>query len=306
VNFTSRTITSSSLTNVFTTTIPLTITASNYNGNTPNTATSISAIIDGPSVSLVTNSISTLSTISNTNSYNGARYFAGSSPDSITSNNNSVSVGSLFSSVTTAYVHSESIISGTYGKELQIANGSFVTKASSYGYKDYSSLKYSSSLTNSLNYSSISSSGYRFACFAWKLTKYSLMQTITFTMNTPSGFNRSGSSGFQPLLADTTEIPFYYKVEDSAGSGGLNTYWIKGNNSTGTRIDNNVLGSTTQSTTLYHGIPESGYSTDTSSFKVIFPNPSDGNYNTNTYLYCIIGLPMNVNCYFKYMSAQVS
>ena len=306
MNFTSRTITSSSLTNVFTTTIPLTITASNYNGNTPNTATSISAIIDGPSVSLVTNSISTLSTISNTNSYNGARYFAGSSPDSITSNNNSVSVGSLFSSVTTAYVHSESIISGTYGKELQIANGSFVTKASSYGYKDYSSLKYSSSLTNSLNYSSISSSGYRFACFAWKLTKYSLMQTITFTMNTPSGFNRSGSSGFQPLLADTTEIPFYYKVEDSAGSGGLNTYWIKGNNSTGTRIDNNVLGSTTQSTTLYHGIPESGYSTDTSSFKVIFPNPSDGNYNTNTYLYCIIGLPMNVNCYFKYMSAQVS
>ena len=304
VNFTSRTITSSSLTNVFTTTIPLTITASNYNGNTPNTATSISAIIDGPSVSLVTNSISTLSTISNTNSYNGARYFAGSSPDSITSNNNSVS--SLFSSVTTAYNHTYSIISGeTYGKELQIANGSFVTKVSSYGYLNYT-MKYTSSLTNNLNYSSISSSGYRFACFAWKLTAYAGMQTITFTMNTPSGFNRSGSSGFQPLLADTTEIPFYYKVEDSAGSGGLNTYWIKGNNSTGTRIDNNVLGSTTQSTTLYHGIPESGYSTDTSSFKVIFPNPSDGNYNTNTYLYCIIGLPMNVNCYFKYMSAQVS
>ena len=306
VNFTSRTITSSSLTNVFTTTIPLTITASNYNGNTSNTATSISAIIDGPSVSLVTNYISTLSTISisNTNSYNGARYFAGSSPDSITSNNNSVS--SLFSSVTTPYNHTYSIISGTYGKELQIANGSFVTKESTYGYKDYSTMNYSSSLTNSLNYSSISSSGYRFACFAWKLTIYTGMQTITFTMNTPSGFNRSGSSGFQPLLANTTEIPFYYKVEDSAGSGGLNTYWIKGNNSTGTKIDNNVLGSTTQSTTLFHGIPDSGYSTDTSSFKVIFPNPSDGNYNTNTYLYCIIGLPMNVNCYFKYMSAQVS
>jgi hypothetical protein len=305
VNFTSKTITSSSLTSVFTTTIPLTITASNYNGNTPNTATSINAIIDGPSVSLVTNSISTLSTISNTSSYKGARYFAGSSPDSITSNNNSVS--SLFSSVTQAYNHGNSIASGeTYGKELQIANGSFVTKESTYGYKDYSTMKYSSSLTNSLIYSSILSSGYRFACFAWKLTIYAGMQIITFTMNTASGFTRSGSSGFQPLLGNTTEIPFYYKVEDSAGSGGLNTYWIKGNNSTGTKIDNNVLGSTTQSTTLFHGIPDSGYSTDTSSFKVIFPNPSDGNYNTNTYLYCIIGLPMNVNCYFKYMTAQVS
>ena len=311
VNFTSRTITSSSLTSVFTTSIPLTITAFNYIGNTSNTATSISAIIDGPSVALITSSISTLNTISNTSPYKGARYYAGSSPDSITSNNNSVTNGSLFSQVSNGgstaapYDHTQSIISGTYGKELQIANGYFVTKASSYGYLNYT-MNYSSSLTNNLNYSSILESGYRYACFAWKLTKYSLMQTITFTMNTPSGFNRSSSSGFQPLLGDTTEIPFYYKVEDSVFSGGLNTYWIKGNNNTGVQISNNIIGDTTQSTTLFHGIPDSGYSTDTSSFKVIFPNPSDGNYNTNTYLYCIIGLPMNVNCYFKYMSAQVS
>ena len=307
-----QTITSSSLTNVFTTTtIPLTITAYNYNGSASANASAINAIIDGPSVTLITNSISTLYTISNTSSYNGARYYAGSLPDSITSNNNSVS--SLFSSVTTAYIHSQSIISGTYGKELQIANGSFVTKASSYGYKDYSTLKYSSSLTNSLNYSGISSSSvYRFACFAWKITAYSGYNYITFTMNNASGFNRSGSAGFQSLttnsssLGATTEIPFYYKVEDSAGSGGLNTYWIKGNNNTGVQINNNVIGDTTQSATLYNGIPSSGYSTNTSSFTVIFPAPLAGNYNSNTYLYCIIGLPMDANCYFNYMSAQIS
>ena len=311
VNFNSTSITSTSLTDVFTTSIPLTITASNFNGNsTQASATTISAIIDGPSASLVTNSISTLSTISNTSSYNGARYFAGSSPDSITSNNNSVS--SLFSSVTTAYNHTYSIASGeTYGKELQIANGYFVTKASSYGYLNYT-MNYSSSLTNNLNYSSIPSSGYRFACFAWKLTAYEGYNYITFTMNTPSGFNRSGSSGFQPLttssssLGATTEIPFYYKVEDSAGSGGLNTYWIKGNNSTGVQINNNVIGDAAQSTSLYSGVPSSGYSTITSSFKVIFPSPLSGSYNSNTYLYCIIGLPMDANCYFKYMSAQIS
>ena len=306
-----QTITSSSLTNVFTTTIPLTITAYNYNGSASANASAINAIIDGPSVTLITNSISTLYTISNTSSYNGARYYAGSLPDSITSNNNSVS--SLFSSVTTAYVHSQSIISGTYGKELQIANGSFVTKASSYGYKDYSSLKYSSSLTNTLNYSGISSSSvYRYACFAWKITAYSGYNYITFTMNNASGFNRSGSSGFQPLTANspslgsTTEVPFYFKVEDSANSGGLNTYWIKGNNNTGVQINNNVIGDTAQSASLYNGIPSSGYSTDTSSFKVIFPAPLAGNYNSNTYLYCIIGLPMDASCYFNYMSAQIS
>ena len=174
-------------------------------------------------------------------------------------------------------------------------------------------MNYSSSLTNSLNYSSISSSSvYRFACFAWKITAYEGYNYITFTMNTPSGFNRSGSSGFQPLttssssLGATTEIPFYYKVEDSAGSGGLNTYWIKGNNSTGVQINNNVIGDAAQSTSLYSGVPSSGYSTNTSSFKVIFPSPLSGSYNSNTYLYCIIGLPMDANCYFKYMSAQIS
>ena len=131
-------------------------------------------------------------------------------------------------------------------------------------------------------------------------------------MNNASGFNRSGSSGFQPLTANspslgsTTEIPFYYKVEDSTNSGGLKTYWIKGNNSTSTQINNNVIGDTSQSSSLYNGIPSGVYSTDTNSFKVIFPAPLAGNYNSNTYLYCIIGLPMDANCYFNYMSAQIS
>ena len=313
VNFTSRTITSSSLTSVFTTSIPLTITASNYNGNTQNTATSISAIIDGPSVALITNFISTLSTISNVNiSYSGARYYAGSSPDVITSNNNSVTDGSLFSQVSNGgstaapYDHTQSIISDTtYGKELQIANGYFVTKAYSYGYMDYSEMKYSSSLTNNLNYSSISNSGYRYACFSWKYTYSSAAASITFTMNSSSGFTRGNSGGFNPLKANESPIQFYYKVEDSTGGSGVTSYWINGNDTTGLSPVNS---SNYRAITNLHGIPDTftpSGSTDSNLFRVLTVNPG-ASYTTNTILYCIIGLPMNVNCYFKYITAAIS
>ena len=311
VNFTSRTITSSSLTSVFTTSIPLTITAFNYIGNTSNTATSISAIIDGPSVDLITNFISTLSTISDTISYNGARYFAGSSPDSITSNNNSVIPGSLFSqasnggSTAAPYDHTQSILSGTYVKELQIANGYFVTKASSYGYNDYSGMKYSSSLTNELNYSSISNSGYRYACFAWKYTYSSAVASITFTMNSSSGFTRGNSGGFNPLKADESPIQFYYKVEDSTGGSGVKSYWINGNDTAGL---SQVNSSNYNSITNLHGIPDTftpSNSTNSNLFRVLPVNPG-ASYNSYTILYCIIGLPMNVNCYFDYITATIS
>ena len=316
VNFNARPINSSSLGSVFSTSIPLTVTAYNNNGGTSTTfATPISAIIDGPSVSLL-NTISTLGSIDGAGSgaVPGARFYAGATPDTITSNSNSITLGSLFTNVTGAYNHATSLL--TYTKELQIANGYFVTKASSYGYKDYTLLKYNSTTANGINYSTVTSSGvYRYACFAWNipLSQYTGLTTLTFTMVGATGFSRAGGSTFQPLTANsaslgtTVTIPFYYKIEDTGGT--TVTYWVKGNEvPAGGELNNNSISTVGQASTPYQGITNIGaaFATDTNNFKTFLPNVQSGKYTSNTRIYCIIGLPMDANCYFQYMTLQVS
>jgi hypothetical protein len=130
-------------------------------------------------------------------------------------------------------------------------------------------------------------------------------------MNNPSGFTRSSNTGsFNKLTAGGSDIIFYYKVEDSSSTGtGNRSWWINGNYKTDlTQLNTSNYNDTTYSTNL-HGIPNtftSTGSTDNNIFKVLFVNPGSSSYNANTYLYCIIGLPMNANCYFDYIKATIN
>jgi hypothetical protein len=66
--------------------------------------------------------------------------------------------------------------SGTYipNQETQIINGAFRSKGTTQqGYFNYSNFFYNATTKNTVNYSAISGTGYRFATFVWQAGVYS-------------------------------------------------------------------------------------------------------------------------------------
>jgi hypothetical protein len=317
VNFTSRTITSSNTTSnsIFTTSIPIMIQANNIIGSTSITyGTPIAAIIDGPSYTLAysTFSTTTIPNIGTTSVSTGTRIWSGTTPGTFNSAN-ILNGSTSYSALGTLYDHSQPINgTGNYSNELQIANGKITTKGSTTtAYLNYSTLKYSSSGTNTLNYSGIdaTSGTYRYATFAWKIpantsaTYSSVTLTINGTSSTPT-VNSSGITAYTSIGGENLKL--YYRVEDATSAGTLaiassiSTDWISANYvSGGTLVSSSNY--TNTSYEPFNGIARTGGITGTT-YKVLIPAAT---WSSSSYLYCRIGLPMAQTFSFTTVSAQL-
>jgi len=255
VNFTSMAVSGGTSSSVFTTSIPLTITANNINGSANISATAIAAIIDGPSYTLVNSMASVPANIpqlTNTNAVAGARIWSGLNPGTYElavttafSNANLLNSGASYSTLSTLYDHSQTIASGNYIGELQIANGKFQTKTgSTTAYLNYSTLRYSASSLNTVNYSAITATTgtYRYSTFVWKIpssasTSYT---SVTFTINNPSPAP-SYASNVASIGGEA--IKFFYRIEDATSAttaqvgSSISTSWINANSKTGSQAN---------------------------------------------------------------------
>jgi hypothetical protein len=307
VNFTSMAVSGGTSSSVFTTSIPLTITANNINGSANISATAIAAIIDGPSYTLVNSMASVPANIpqlTNTTAVAGARIWSGLNPGAYElavttafSNANLLNSGASYSTLTTLYDHTQTIASDNYAGELQIANGKFQTKTgSTTAYLNYSTLRYSASSLNTVNYSAITATTgtYRYSTFIWKIpssasTSYT---SVTFTINNPSP---------APSYNDTTSVAsiggevirFFYRIEDATSAttaqvgSSISTSWINANSKSGSQANSTTyVDPSTYSP--YYGVTRTG-TTNGTSYSVSIPATS---WTGSTYLYCRIGLPM--------------
>jgi predicted acyltransferase (DUF342 family) len=140
---------------------------------------------------------------------------------------------------------SNSFSSKTYDgtQELLMANGAFRTSDGAYA-KNYANNKYVFNNTvndgaSQFNYSTISSTGYRYMTFAWKvsITDANAYAFLNIVLNNTSGISVNdnliyGSDG-------TSKIILYYRFEDSTSltlptdttPNYMGTWWISANNS---------------------------------------------------------------------------
>jgi len=197
-------------------------------------------------------------------------------------------------------------------QELQIANGKFTTPTGpgqTYAYKNYTTYYYTSSLLNTVNYSGISASGYRYTTFAWRISAAypSVYNKLTFRLYNTSGVTITNGVAY----AGSSAIQLYYRLEDAASSaptdtGNMSSAWINGNSiSAPVTTSGNYYIPTT-----YTSVPYSGLligATNVSpyvNFPVFIPPLT---INTETInVYCRIGIPMNVNFSFSHVTAVIT
>jgi hypothetical protein len=265
-------------------------------------ATPFAALIDGPSVTLVYTTLSqTLPSLTSgvgkvgfhvTSAVAGAAsvppFNAGGTPYANTAYDNTANITSL--------------------QELQVANGFFCTKSAQvYAYSNYTTSYYDATNLNTANYSSVASSGYRYATFAWAITPASpsVYGTLTFTLN--STFTITNTLAY----AGSSPLQLFYRTEDIASSaptngGSLSSAWINGNSTTGTQLTNgNYFLPTTYTSTPNWGLTSVSVGGGSTVFSVKI-QPLNISAGTQIRLYCRVGLPMAENCKFGTVTATLT
>lgn len=190
-----------------------------------------------------------------------------------------------------------------YSQELQISNGKFVTKSSAYGYKNYNNYYYDNNLRNTVNYSTISATGYRYANFSWKspTPNFSSVFSNLFINMTETNVQATYLNG--SVYADSLSskiIQLYYRFEDDTGltpSASTNSsYWINGNTTNGPTVGS---GNYYISGLTCNG---GGYSPVLSSNNILFKLKLPNNINTtnanNITIYVRVGLPQDIDFSF--------
>ncbi len=227
--------------NIFTNSISMSVTAYNPIGAASSAVSSapVSAIYDHPSYVV----------FNDTNKYKATIQVVGNGLDNIIGCRiwSGVSTGiplrvtalpPAYSAQSIIYDNSWNITSANNGlvngitinatEELQFANGAYRSKGT--GTTSY--LNYSSYLNNTLNYSTISGTGYRFATFCWKYNQRNTNYTkLSFAVNgisaTVSTPNATPTVAGQPLY-------FYYRIEDEDSfaifqAGNATSLWVDAN-----------------------------------------------------------------------------
>jgi hypothetical protein len=202
----------------------------------------------------------------------------------------------------------------TTNYDLFLANGKFRTWGTDTYYRDYTAY-------GNPNYSTIAhtASDYRFITFAW-------------TVNTATGFNfnniaftisraKAGSLTFDPInftaYIGGTPLIVYYRFEEQGyripdGTANFNSDWVNLNQVT-TPVSSgnyNILTSTDPTTPVvkggFQGRVTTTTNSDTSVNYAFTPRITRaGTITSNTYLYCRIVLPMNLNFEFASISANL-
>ena len=186
---------------------------------------------------------------------------------------------------------------------------------------NYSPYFYGLGSTNTLDYSTITQSGYRYTTFVWAVNSSSGLSGTYGTLNVYlNGVSNNGNNTGSVVYADSTnKIQLFYRVEDitsetTASLGGLNssiaTYWISINDDVGgtatTANGNNYYTSTTNP---YFTAPTV---TNGSNVKVSAalsaPIVSNQSYVSGgkIYIYVRLGLPMNTTYNLTSVSAYLS
>jgi len=329
IELSNGTIVSSNLSTRFAKQIQMAAYVNNTDGSSTTSNVYISSIVDGPSITLVYTTLpQTLPTAITASGLAGCRIWSYNDFDAT----NIYVVPFCYTPVATPlsytdylYNHATSLVDSgqTYSavKELQVANGAHLSKATTTdGYINYNGYQYSATLTNTVNYSGITTSGIRFASFAWNTassgTNYS---KITFVINyttsksaTPIILNNQVVfSGYSN--ASTDKIFFFYRVEDQASklptdATSATTVWLDANGTAGNPATafNYYTDTTGNQTQIYGGI-SSGATLATGT--ITFPNvfiPAFSTSGKTIRIFCRIGIPMNWNFAFTTITLQLS
>ena len=314
---------SSSLNNYFTKTINLSATSSNIVNDSSLSSTTLNSIIDGLSNTLVYTTLSTnltATTISKSTSAIGYRIWTapplnGSVNVPYYTYNNDGST--LYSSIQYNNQWDISLSDGGIGgnlynptTELQVYNGAFRTKGTdTNGYLNYSSYKYNSSSFNTVNYSSISTTGYRYASFVWNIAENTTSQYITLSFRV-YGLTPTPDLSTNYAYISGSLLRMYYRLENAStpnpsNETNISTIWLDANSST------NLV----TSTTYYILPPDSSYvrggytsisnQSGYTQFNVLIPSPFLVNTGQTIRIYCRFGLPMDKNISFNYIQAII-
>lgn len=317
VQFSNNAINATSLTSVFSTSIGFTaVTCNIFNPSLKYGPTYVSTIIDGPSIELINNTTlypASLPQLVNGTSLNGRRIWSYSNlnSDFVPTNDNTtpiyynISPSNSFTDL--PYSNSLSIASGPNQFELQIFNGGIRAKGTNpFGYLDYRNTYYNATQSNTLDYSGITTSGYRFATYGWRVADNSIQYSgLNFTITTKS--DSVAASGF-PIKVGGIDLIITYKVEDLntldpiiSGANSITSTWINAN------LGTNSVGNSTyfvQTSPLYGGTlgTPSLLVANTISINVYIPAIS-GSFTRRFILR--IGIPMSVNFAIQSVSAKV-
>jgi hypothetical protein len=314
--------------NSYSKTIPFSATAYNLIGGTNATATAINAIVDYPSIDLINNvfatSIQPITT--NTGGVSGYRVYSGVPQAGTTVPTIRYSGASYY---TIPYQNTWSIVSttNTYSSytnidassELMVAEGQIRSFDSNYMI-NYTPYYYGLGTANTLNYSTISQTGYRYATFVWAVNSSSGLSGTVNNLNVYlNGVSNNVNNTVSTVYADSTnKIQLFYRVEDTTsentasllgGRDSIASYWISINDNTGTTSTASGNNYFTITTNPYFTAPTV---TNGSTVKVTAaltpPIVSDQSYvlNGKIYIYVRLGLPMNTSYNLTSVSAYLS
>jgi hypothetical protein len=220
-----------------------------------------------------------------------------------------------FSNFRAKYDLSESLLNNT---TLQIFNGKFSTKSvSNNAYLDYSELNID--FNNGINYSGISSTGYRYATFAWKVTNFSPAYSgrIVFSIKNIGGSVHMPTIDTQNgVTLNGVPLLFYYRVENINNPTVLErnktTVWINAN-----RVSSgSLMGDSDKNTDLEFNLALGGrYQSNANNsiyvenndliYDVLLFNYLNSSIQTNTHVYATIGIPMIASFSFKNIEAYL-
>ena len=298
-------ITSANLSSTYTNSITMSCVANNMYGSSNGSASPLSVLIDGPSVALVYSTLpQTLPSLTSGVSTIGFRV-------------SSATAGAAnvppFTNGGTPYANTEydNTADITTLQEAQVANGTFTTKAAqTFSYSNYTTSYYDATNVNTANYSSISSSGYRYATFAWRITPASpsVYGTLSFILHTTSTITLSNTLAY----AGSSPIYLFYRTEDTTSSaptdaGSLSSAWINGNSTTGTQVTSgNYFAPSLYTSTPNWGLNSVTVNGTTSTTFSVKIHPLNITSGMEMRLYCRIGLPMTESFRFATVRATLS
>jgi len=179
----------------------------------------LNIIYDPPTRSLLSNTTlnpTSPQTISTTTLYYGFRILS-EAPKSGQTDSYYTELPPTTFNLTTAYNNTLSLLSDAQ-YDIQLTTGTYQTKGlSSNGYLNYNGIIYSSTLTNTLDYSTIPATGYRYLTFTYTVP-FTSVNNIKFVVQNDSSTPIFSGSNQQPYIGSTTgsRIYFYFRGENSA------------------------------------------------------------------------------------------
>jgi hypothetical protein len=305
VTFRNSTITNPQ-TNSFATAVSLTVTAySPTNLSTAGTAATIIAILDQPSYNLITGATypgSPQSIGVNTTQY-GFRISSGTTPGPGGDTRTTALPPPSSSFVDTSYNNATSLVVDASMQDLQIANGQYQTNGTGAGsgYKNYTTYYYGPTQLNTLNYTTIGATGYRYAQFSFKVASSGTYTNLQFLV---TGISQTITfTGSQPFVG-STRLYFYYRIEQTStynqfGASYPNTTWLDATSLSNPQVTSGNYYDTSQ---VINAGNNSSFGSGTYTINSLMVGLTVS--TSDVYVYFRVAAPMNEDFWFTNVQAQ--